>query len=398
MRLLERLLLGVVMVVVLAGCASSTVTSSDMTVVTQGGPSSTESTREPVTTTLGKTVAADGALASAYPALPLTFGGSVSGEVTEIAVQPGDRVAAGDLVARLDDTALQRAVAEAELALERAQVDKAQAEAQWERDVADAEASLVAARNTLTTTLLQYSSTSVEEARIALERARQAEQDAKHAYDTPVLGDWTPPEQREHEYEVWQQRIQDRELAEMRYDDALDSRSVNGMELKRQRQDVEMARRKLAALEEGIAPSYQRAIEDAARELEKAEEAVANARLVAPWAAIVRSVDIAPNAQVNASTPIITLLNIEDGLRFVTQNLSEQHVAALEVGQRAVITLRSYPDTPLEGTIEAIVPQGDGEQSATATDAHFTVRVNLAPVDLHLLPGLTGRVEIFTEE
>ena len=360
----------------------------------EGGPTPTP--RPAVT--LGKTVAADGALASAYPPLALTFGGSVSGEVVEIAVQPGDRVAAGDLVARIDDTALQRAVADAALALERAQVDKVQAEAQWERDVADAEASLVAAQNTLTSTLLQYSSTGVEEARIALERARQAEQDAKQAYETPLFDGWTPPEQREQDYEAWQLRIQDRELAEMRYDDALDNRAVNAVELERQRQDVETARRKLEALEDGIAPSYQRAIEDAARELEKAKEALADARLVAPWAAIVRSVDIAPNAQVNASTPIVTLLNTEDGLRFITQNLSEQHVAALATGQRARVTLRSYPDTPLDGVVEAVAPQGNGEPSTTATDAHFTVRVNLAPTDLHLLPGLTGRVEIFTEE
>ncbi len=376
-----------------AGCTQSMPTPVDLTEAESG----TTPTPRPAPT-LGKTVAADGALASAYPPLALTFGGNVSGEVIEIAVQPGDRIAAGDLVARIDDTALQRAAADAELALERAQVDKAQAEAQWERDVADAEASLVAAQNTLTSTLLQYSSTGVEEARIAWERARQAEQDARQTYETPLFGDWTPPEQREREYEAWQQRIQDRELAEMRYDDALDNRAVNAVELERQRQDVERARRKLEALADGIAPNYQRAIEDAARELEKTEEALTDARLVAPWAAIVRSVDIAPNAQVNASTPIVTLLNVEDGLRFITQNLSEQHVAALTTGQRARVTLRSYPDTPLDGAVEAVAPQGNGEQSATTTDAHFTVRINLAATDLHLLPGLTGRVEIFTEE
>lgn len=48
----------------------------------------------------------------------------------------------------------------------------------------------------------------------------------------------------------------------------------------------------------------------------------------------------------------------------------------------------------LEGTVEAIVPQGE----TAAANAHFTVHVRLPPTDLRLLPGLTGRVEIFVGE
>ncbi len=127
----------------------------------------------------------------------------------------------------------------------------------------------------------------------------------------------------------------------------------------------------------------------------QAQEALEHARLTAPWAAIVLSVDVAPEATASAGTPVVTLLSIEEGLRFVTQNLSEQHIADIYPGQRAVVTLRAFPETPLEGTIEAVVPQ-IGE--AVETDAHFTVHVRLAPTDLRLLPGLTGRAEILTED
>jgi len=47
-----------------------------------------------------------------------------------------------------------------------------------------------------------------------------------------------------------------------------------------------------------------------------------------PWAAIVLPVDVAPQANVAAGASVVTLLNVEEGLRFVTQNLSEQHIAA----------------------------------------------------------------------
>ena len=106
------------------------------------------------------------------------------------------------------------------------------------------------------------------------------------------------------------------------------------------------------------------------------------------------SVDVAPAATVGAGTPVVTLLNVQDGLRFVTQNLSEQHVARLQPGQRALITLRTFAETPIEATVEAVVPQIG---QATTTDARFAVHVRPAPTDLPLLPGLTGRVEIFID-
>ena len=82
-------------------------------------------------------------------------------------------------------------------------------------------------------------------------------------------------------------------------------------------------------------------------------------------------------------------------MRFVTRNLGEHHVTDVYPGQRAVVTLRTFAEEPLEGTVEAVVPQ-DGEPGAT--NAHFTVFVRLSSTDLRLLPGLTGRVEIFARE
>jgi len=344
---------------------------------------------------VGKLVVADGRLASPFPSLALGFSGGVNGVVLTITAQAGDVVHAGDVLAQLDDTELRRAVETAQLTLDRATLDRERAQAQWERDVADAEQSLASAQRALESARLQYSSTSVEEARTALERARQAEADAKKAYETPLFGNYTPDDERERDYKAWQNAIREREFAEMRLKDALNARSVRALDIEAREQDVVQAERKRAALETGIAPSYARAIEDAERELAKAQAALKNAVLLAPWDAIVLSVDVAPKATVSAGTPVMTLLNIADGLRFVSENLSEQHVAALRPGQKATITLRAYPETPLEGVVEAIIPQA---KAAQTTDARFTVHVRLAPTDLALLPGLTGRAEIFTGE
>lgn len=346
---------------------------------------------------VGKMVVADGRLASPFPSLALGFSGGVSGKVITITARAGDVVRAGDMLAQLDDVELHRAVETAQLTLDRAVLDRERAHVQWEQDAADAAQSLVTAQRALETARLQYSSTSVEEARTSLEHMRQAEADAKKAYETPLFGDYTPDDERERDYKAWQNVIREREFAEMRLKDALNARSVRALDMEAREQDVTQAERKLAALEAGIAPSYARAIEDAERELAKAQAALKNATLIAPWDAIVLSVDVAPKATVGAGTSVITLLNIEDGLRFVSENLSEQHVAALRSGQKATITLRAYPETPLEGAVEAVIPQVKAAETKT-TDARFTVHVRLAPTDLSLLPGLTGRAEIFTGE
>jgi len=358
----------------------------------------TDSTEEaatpPPVAVAGKTVVADGQLASLYPNLALGFGGGVSGEVLEVNVRAGDSIAAGAVLAVLNDADLQRAVNNAQQALDRAILDREQAVIQWERDVAEAEQSLLSARRAYTSTQLQFSNTALEETRTALARAQKAEDDAKKTYETPVFGDWTPPEQREREYNNWQNAIRERELAELRLDDALDTRAANALDLESRASDVAQAERKLAALQDGVAPSYQRAVEDAERELVKAQEALAHARLEAPWDAIVLSVDVAPKSTISAGAPVVTLLNVEDGLRFITQNLSEQHVASILPGQQANVTLRTYPEETFTGIVEAVIPQTAAKET---TDARFAVRIRLDPTDLNLLPGLTGRVEIFAE-
>jgi multidrug resistance efflux pump len=108
---------------------------------------------------------------------------------------------------------------------------------------------------------------------------------------------------------------------------------------------------------------------------------------------MVLSADATPGTTVSAGASVVTLLNIEDGLLFVTENLSEQHIANVYPGQRAIVTLRTFADRPLEGAVETVVPQVDDTEGA---DARFTVRVRLSATDLRLLPGLTGRVEIYT--
>ena len=390
MRISRWILISIVAAVFLAGCCAVRAPMDGPP--TAGADTTPRPTLAPVST--GKTVAADGYLVSPYPSVEMSFGGDASGQVLSIAVKAGDEVRAGDLLAELDDTELQRAVDEAQLALDRASADLEEATEQWERDLADAQQTLADAERALTVARLEYSDTDLEQARDTLKWAQKSESDRKAEYEEAMTL-W-PPRPVDAQRDAWHRAIDDREIAEMQLADAENSHQAEALKLRGYEEDVAKAQRDLAAIGDGVDVSHEREVEDARLDLVKAQENLGHARIVAPWPAIVLSVDVAPGSEVDATMSIVTLLKVKDGLRFLTQDLSEQHIANVYPGQRAVVTLRTYAQSPLEGTVEAVVPQVEDTESE---DSRFTVYVQLEPVDdadLRLLPGLSGRVEIHT--
>ena len=397
-------------------------------------PTEADATPEPTLPPLspGKTVVADGRLTSPYPSLALAFGGGASGQVLTIAVKSGDVVQTGDVLAVLDDTELQRAVEEAQVDLDRASTNREQTIAQADVNVRLAQLDLAAAREGASDAELAAAYAAVRDARVELEVAQHAYSNTLNStYDSTVRArkiefDWYvghyQAQKARYEKGHLSQSDHDHAMnamisAEGRLNEAIEDAHVEQVQsenrMAQARSAIYQAWKELELLQNGpLTETLLRAeltvdqalierekaradLIEMERELARAQEALKHTRLIAPWTAIVLSVDVAPEADVGPGVPVVTLLSIKDGLRFVTQNLSEQHVADIYPGQRAVVTLRTFPETPLDGTVEAIVPQADG---ATETDARFAIHIRLASTDLRLLPGLTGRVEIFAED
>jgi len=380
----------------------------------------------------GKTIVADGELVSPYPSLALAFGGGVSGRVLTITVEAGDVVQAGDLLAVLDDTELQRAADDAQIDLDRAAVNREQTIAQTDVNVRLAQLDLADAREGSSDAELAAAHAAVRDARAELEVAQHAYSSTLNsAYDSTVRSrkiefDWYVGryQRKKAEYEQGHLSQSDHDhamnamiSAEGRLNEAIDRAHIEEIQAENRVDQARstlyqtwkeleflqnspltdtLLRAELAVDQALIEREKARAdLIEAERELAQAQETLKHTHLIAPWAAIVLSADVAPEANIGAGAPVVTLLSIQDGLRFVTQNLSEQHIADIYPGQRVVVILRTFPEIPLEGTIEAVVPQ---VKEVVETGARFTVHVRLAPTDLRLLPGLTGRVEILTED
>ena len=128
--------------------------------------------------------------------------------------------------------------------------------------------------------------------------------------------------------------------------------------------------------------------------LEKAVEAQDDIYLVAPWTGAVISVEFAQGARVGSGSPIVTMLDTTQ-LEFHTTNLSERDLVKIFPGQTAVVTLKAYPDGPIEASVLRIGWQV-GEFVGDA--ATFPVVLSLSDTELDIRPGMTGRVEIRTDD
>ncbi len=122
-------------------------------------------------TTLESTVSATGALSAVRT---VQVGTQVSGQVSALYVDFNDKVKKGQLLARIDPTLQQQAVAESQAALERAEAQLAQAKSEFDRNKQLFDAQVITATEFTTIQVThRLAQSNVRSAQISLERTRQ---------------------------------------------------------------------------------------------------------------------------------------------------------------------------------------------------------------------------------
>ncbi len=437
----SKLVFLTILFLILAACDNSGTGSA--AVQTASPEVETEATAEPLPTRPareGTSILADGQLVTTRPAATLSFSGS--GHVLQIHVQAGDQVQEGDLIATLEDRTLRENVANAELQVAQAQNNVAQSQLalddliDWEPDaeaIAAAEANLAAAETALENAQTQDATAgnSLTSARIGVDQAERGLADAQEAYDTA----FDPG--REWEYHITEPSCLPGQEgvvpctgpsfhSQMKAEREGATRSLEyaqeNLEIARAQYNLALAglNNDTAVAAEANVASAQQALDqaqsgpqaseiDAARlrleqaelslqqseaGLEQAQSQLSNARLLAPWAGTILSVDISPGAVAGSGVPVVTLLNTEE-LQFQTSNLSERDLAQVNPGLPAEITLKAFPNQLITGEVVRIAPQAENMVGDAAVFAVFIDLVDEA--GLNLRPGMTGRVEIRNE-
>ncbi|MCU0508128.1 MAG: efflux RND transporter periplasmic adaptor subunit [Anaerolineae bacterium] len=366
----------------------------------------------------------------------------VAGTVADVPVSVGDAVKAGDPLVLLDTAALERAVANAKLALEiqeanlsdlvdgataaelasaQAAVDSARAhladvqDGANPNDIASARANLASAQAAYQDLLDGPDGESVRQAEASLRNAEAALQQAQAAYDR-VAG--SPDIAMRREALELQQATNNLESAQAAYE--LATRGATDEQRKQAQASVEQARSTLqklldspTAAELASAQSQlsqaeanldtvtrgagdakaqvaQAQVEQAKLNLAEAEDSLAKATLRAPYDGVITAVHV--QAGERASGLAVEMADTT-ALELVL-GVDEVDIGGLAVGQPAVVTFETWPGVEVSGEIASIAPKATESNSAVVS---YEVRVRLGATELPVRLGMTADADLITD-
>lgn len=377
------------------------------------------------------------------PAAEVSLGFASGGQVVEIPVKVGDRVEAGDVLARLDDTSAAREVAQAELSLAQAELqlaqlkeaptaaEMAQAEANLasakatlesrlnpatDQDIAAARESLVSAQEKLADLLAGPAAEDVTAAQVDLKVAEIALQQAQTDYDKVS---WRPDvgvtsqaaalqeatlafEKAKASYEAQTAGATAADIAAARASVAqaqsqLDTllKGSTEQEIAAAQSSVEQAEAQLAELQGG-ASSLE--LESAQLNVKQAENSLATARdqleetvLRAPFAGTIMTLDATVGERVGSSA-IITLADLDQPL--VEVYVDETDLDKVGLNYEAEVTFDALPDTVFTGHVIQVDPQLTTSNGVTAVRALVQLDADSFAKPQSLPVGLSASVEV----
>ena len=380
-----------ILAVALAACSTNNATPTPA--AGRGGNNArqaAEPTAIPTRVVTAQTViTVDGGISLGTPALSLGF--DATGMIRSVKTSIGQIVHAGDVLATVDDTALQDAVTDATVALNTLQATINQQNTPSTReDIAAAEAALNNTYVSYNTVKTGSTATDIEASRKNLESAKLGLMTAQVSRDLACSGpdglSKISCKQAEaslgNAYEGWissQDSLQ-KLLAPPAQDLLIQANS-----------SIVSARAKLEALKSGVIDTQRKInetqIAQASAAVQRAKDNVASTQLRSPCDCIVQEVNVAVGMAAGSSA--FTLVNLS-ALQFKTTNVTERDIAKLKPGAITNIRLKAHGE-PLTARLGSVLAQASGAQGNTAT---YTVLFDLDKTDKLLLPGMTGQADI----
>lgn len=280
---------------------------------------------------LKATVSANGRV-QAQKSLRLAF--PASGLITQVNVQEGDAVKQGAVLATLDAREIERRVKQAEMNLQARQAD------------------LADARQPPPAPELEIAQQSLRQAALALAAAQDRYK--KDATDANKIA---------------------QDLAQSDYDIA---------RANFERQTRGPSQKQLADL--------QRAVDNAALDLQNAREALAETELKAPFDGVVTAVNVEAGTLLGAYNPAVEmadLLKLE-----ILADIDEIDIANVQQGQTVELHFDAFPGETATGILARLYPAANNDRGATV----YRAVIALDPTELKLRPGMGVTANIATLE
>jgi HlyD family secretion protein len=404
---------------------------------------------ETVTAVIGDLSASATAAGQLRPYREATLSLSTPGRVQQVKVREGDVVEAGDTLLQLDTTtlalnvtnaeqnlrlkeanlaALQEPANELDIAAAEAAVASAQANLadlmagpsaeelaayeatlrQSQASLASASASLGTAQNSVTESQILAAQAALTAAQLqqqaaqeaneentneqthqALLQANQAVADAQAQLDSLQAG----PDVSAAQGSVGAASAR---LAGAQANFNLQTGSANAAQIASAEAQVAQAEATLADLQAGATAEElaiaEAEVEQARLNLQDAQDALAEATVVAPFAGVVTAVHF--NEGEFASGPVVEMV---DNSQFkVILEVDEVDIGNLHVGQPATITLETWPDVEIPGEITAIAPSAASQTGSNLVI--YEVHIGLEESELPIRVGMTANASLLTNE
>jgi len=382
--------------------ATESITTTQVSTQTTAVGTSTESTVTGVAVAAAPAAAAPVAPAS-VAAAPLAQAGynaeivteqqvvvvaQVNGQILEMMVDVGSEVKAGDVLARVETTALeaQRAQALAGLDAVKSQLDLLN-DSPKEADLEAARAGVAAAGAAYTRAA---NGPTDEERRLALAQLKQAQAAVTVAQAGYNLVKGNPNIGALPQSLQLQQATLAIEAAQAQYDKLMLGATADV--IAGAYAQLANARAALQRLEDGAKAAQVSAAEAQVRAAETtlylAQLQLNKATITSPIDGVVSRVTTAVGAMAAPGTPVVTLLS--PAVK-ITIAVEEARLSQLQIGQKALIRVDAYPDQTFEGAVAIIAPELDANTR--------TVQVTIRPTgDADVLaPGMSATVELVEE-
>jgi multidrug resistance efflux pump len=351
-------------------------------------PSSSPTPTPQAAAELDRVVSVSGKVVPAsWAALSFRLGGRLS----EVRVQEGQKVAAGQELAVLDSAELALAVQAAteEVAVQQALLALAQA-APAAADLAAGQAQLEAAKAALRALQEVPKLRDLEEARLQLEQAKNTLWAIQLEGDVPGLPESSQQAARARAAAA-EQVVH---LAELQYERVKEGASQEA--LASARAAVAQAEAALNGLQRGASPEELDSLRAAGRRaqvaVEQARWQLAQATLVAPFGGIVTQITARAGEMTAAGVPVFILADL-DTLRVETTDLDESDLALLRVGQLAELTFDALPDDVLSAHVTHIAEMSTAGQGGNS----FVLWIELDQPDPRLRWGMSAFVDILIQ-
>ncbi|HTZ18580.1 MAG TPA: efflux RND transporter periplasmic adaptor subunit [Dissulfurispiraceae bacterium] len=167
-------------------------------------------------------------------------------------------------------------------------------------------------------------------------------------------------------------------------------------------EQVKAAAEQLSMVREGARKEVIVAAEDRVRQarasLRVAQERLGYAVLFAPVSGVVLKKNVELGEVVQPGTPIFTIGEIEDP--WVKVYVKEDKLALVKLGQRATVSVDSYPGKTYEGHVSYISSQAEFTPKTVQTQEErvklvFGIKVKVKNINRELKPGMPADVKIF---